>query len=79
MILCEACRGAVDASDPDVVYAVELKEALRFLGTELVEGTGVYFHEECFPWDSPCLQGKAETEAARTGGSGTARLGATRS
>jgi hypothetical protein len=52
MILCEECRGAVDASDPDVVYAVELKEAVRFLGTELVEGAGVYFHEECFPWDS---------------------------
>jgi hypothetical protein len=58
MILCETCQGAVDTSGPDVVYAVELKEVLRFLGTELVEGTGVYFHPECFPWDSPSYREK---------------------
>jgi hypothetical protein len=63
MILCKECRGAIDASDPDVVYAVELKEARRFLGTELVEGTGVYFHGECFPWDSPRYRAKPRASA----------------
>jgi hypothetical protein len=53
MILCGACRGAVDIDDPGVVYAVELREAPTFLGSELVVGVGVYFHGECFPRDSP--------------------------
>jgi hypothetical protein len=53
MILCSACRGAVDVDDPDVVYAVELKESPTFLGSELVVGVGVYFHGKCFPRDVP--------------------------
>jgi hypothetical protein len=53
MIPCGGCHGAIDVDDPDVVYAVELKETLTFLGSEYVEGACVYFHEECFPWDSP--------------------------
>jgi hypothetical protein len=58
MIPCRACRGAIDVDDPDVVYAVELKQAQTFLGTEYVEGACVYFHEECFPWDSPAYREK---------------------
>jgi hypothetical protein len=65
MFVCETCSEAIDTSDPDVVYAVELKEAVRFLGTELVEGRGVYFHEECFPWDSPSYREKPRPEVVR--------------
>jgi hypothetical protein len=58
MFVCGICQESVDTTDPDAVYAVKLKEALRFLGTELVEGRGVYFHEECFPWDDPSYREK---------------------
>jgi hypothetical protein len=62
MFVCETCKESVDLSDPDVVYAVEVKEALRFIGTEEVEGRGVYFHEECFPWDDPAYREKLRPE-----------------
>jgi hypothetical protein len=65
MILCEECRGAIETSDPDVVYAVELREVARFVGTELVEGTGFYFHDECFPWDSPRYREKPRPARAQ--------------
>jgi adenylyl- and sulfurtransferase ThiI len=38
MFVCETCKESVDVSDPDVVYAVEIREALRFIGSEEVEG-----------------------------------------
>jgi hypothetical protein len=53
VFVCETCGESIDLSDPDLVYAVRLRESLGFVETDLVEGAGVYFHEECFPWDSP--------------------------
>ena len=48
--ICETCRERVEPSDPDVLYAVELKEVGGFgTGREYAEGLGVYFHEWCYP------------------------------
>jgi hypothetical protein len=33
-------------------------------GSEEVEGRGVYFHEECFPWDDPAYREKLRPEFA---------------
>jgi hypothetical protein len=67
VFVCEACRESIDLSDPELVYAVRLSASVGFLETELVEGAGVYFHEECFPWDSPAYQERPRlTVVART-------------
>jgi len=43
------CRRWVDPSDTTLQFAVELRPAGP-LGTELVEGPGVFFHAACYPW-----------------------------
>lgn len=62
MFVCEACRVPIDMSDPDVVYAVELREAVRFLGTDVIEGAGVFFHVPCFPYDTAAYRVKQRPE-----------------
>jgi len=52
MYICETCRREVEASDPDVVYAVELIETRTMGGRQYMEGLGVLFHEHCFPTGS---------------------------
>ena len=52
--ICETCREQVrPASEPGIVYAVELIRA-ETMGptTEYLEGLGSFFHERCFPAES---------------------------
>jgi hypothetical protein len=49
VFVCGTCGGPIDLSDPDVVYAVMLRESLGFLETDLVEGAGVYSTTSAFP------------------------------
>ena len=62
MFVCEACRGSIDTSDPDVVYAVKLREAVRFVGMDVIEGAGVFFHVPCFPYESTSYRVKRRPE-----------------
>jgi hypothetical protein len=47
--LCPYCREVVDPTDPNATYAVELRRADSFGGTDWLEGLGGYFHPGCSP------------------------------
>lgn len=65
MHICEICRQPVrPASDPGIVYAVELART-HAIGptTEHEEGRGVFFHDSCFPTGSMRYQQKRMPDA----------------
>jgi hypothetical protein len=49
--ICEGCRDIVDPLDDSIVRAVEqvAVEAFGDNGPEVLDGLGVYFHQDCFP------------------------------
>jgi hypothetical protein len=59
MFVCETCKESVDVSDPDVVYTVEIREALRFIGSEEVEGARRLLPRGVFPLGRSGLSGEA--------------------
>jgi hypothetical protein len=50
--VCEACGKPVDPGAPDVVRAMPAMYLEAGGMTEWIEGMGVYFHDDCFPYGS---------------------------
>lgn len=49
--ICEACGKPVDPVGPGVVKAVPM--SVETIGmTEWIDGMGVFFHDDCFPYGS---------------------------
>jgi hypothetical protein len=70
MHVCQRCRQQVrPASEPGIVYAVELVRTVAQLGPtiEYVEALGVFFHEDCFPEGSPAYRRKPMPEGVEDG------------
>jgi hypothetical protein len=49
---CERCGKPVDPNGPGVVKAVPVVHVEMMGTTEWIDGMGVYFHDDCFPYGS---------------------------
>jgi hypothetical protein len=50
--LCEECGEPVALDSPGVIKAVEVKRIDTFRGPLWLDGAGVVFHDDCFPYGS---------------------------
>ena len=50
--VCETCGKPVDPDAPGVVKAMPAMKLETIGMTEWIDGMGVYFHDDCFPYGS---------------------------